>query len=46
MRVGPFVYPMAYATRNYYCDGHYEFVPGPGGSLGYAFEQMYDDTAC
>jgi hypothetical protein len=46
VRIGPFTQTMPYAQRNYYCDGHYEYIPGPGGSLGLAFTQTYDDGPC
>lgn len=46
VRVGPYMYVTPYAQRNYYCDGHYEYVPGPGGSLGIAYEQTFDDSGC
>jgi len=46
MRIGPFTYPVPYAQHLYYCDGHYEFTPGPGGSLGLAYTQTIEINEC
>ena len=46
VQVGAFVQAMPYAQHQYYCDGHYEFTPGPGGSMGLAYTQTYYQNEC
>ena len=46
MQMGPYTYVLPYRQRDYYCDGHVEVTDEPGGSLGLAYEQTFDDGPC
>ena len=46
VKLGMYTITAPYNRHIYYCDGDYEFVPGPGGSVGLAYTVNVDGVNC
>lgn len=46
VKLGMYTYTAPYNRHVYYCDGDYEFIPGPGGSVGLAYTATIDGVNC